>query len=271
MGRVGAVGAALVALAACSTGGGARSADGDLLEQVRESGTLRVALTQANPPWNFLDESNSPAGYDVDVARELASRLGIENVEFIPSTYQNFIEGVRANRFDIVISGQAITEERKQQVDFSIPYQVNGIAIFVQADDDTIQGIADLSGRSVATSAGTTQEAFARESIPGAEVKTNQNATLGLTDLSRGGADAALVSRFQGTYLAEQNELQVKPVGPLLESEINAMTFRKDAGSLGPEVNRVINEMIEDGTITRFSQRWLAGQDVAVELRKLPA
>lgn len=255
------------ALTACGTG---TRAGGDLLAQVREAGTLRVALTQANPPWNFLDEQNAPAGYDVDVARELAARLGVPNVEFVPSSYQNFIEGVRANRFDIVISGQAVTEERKQQVDFSAPYQVNGIAVFVQRDEAAIAGVADLAGRSVATSAGTTQEAYARERIPGAEVKTYQNATLGLTDLSRGGADAALVSRFQGTYLAAKNGLAVKAVGPLLESEVNAMSFRKDAGSFGGEVNRVLRELIADGTLTRISQKWLGGQDMAAELAKLP-
>ncbi|WP_232283823.1 ABC transporter substrate-binding protein [Saccharomonospora cyanea] len=240
-----------------------------MLADVRDSGTLRVALTQANPPWNFLDDGK-PAGYDVDVAHEVARRIGVDNVEFVASNFQSFIEGVRAGRFDIVISGQTITEERKQQVGFSRPYQVNGVAIFVPNDDRGIVSLSDLEGKVVAVSAGTTQEQFAREEIPGAQVKTYQNATLGLTDLARGNADAMLVSRFQGSYLAEQNDLAVKPVGKLLESEVNGMSFRKGSPEFRKEVDAAIAGMIADGTLSRISRQWL-GLDMVPELKALPS
>ncbi|TQM09849.1 transporter substrate-binding domain-containing protein [Pseudonocardia kunmingensis] len=253
---------------ACSTGA---QGSGDLLDRVRESGTLRVANTQANPPWNFLDEASQPVGYDVDVANELARRLGVAEVEFIPSNFQSFIEGVRADRFDMVISGQTITDERREQVDFSRPYQVNGVSIFVQAGESSIATLADLAGRSVGVSAGTTQEKMAREQIDDADVRTYQNATLALTDLSRGGVDAMLVSRFQGTFLAEQNDLPVEPAGELLEREVNAMTFQKDSPRFKQAVDEALAAMIEDGTLTRLSERWLGGLDMAAELAKLPA
>ncbi|MGW5723369.1 transporter substrate-binding domain-containing protein [Amycolatopsis sp. NPDC003865] len=257
------------ALTACSVGGPRNS--GDLLGQVRQAGTLRVANTQSNPPWNFLDEATQPTGYDVDVARELAKRLDIKNVEFVPSTFQSFIEGVRAGRFDVVISGQTITAERKKQVDFSVPYEVNGVSIFVKSGNRAIGGVSDLAGKVIAVSAGTTQEAYVKNKIPGATAKTYQNATLALTDLARGNADAALVSRFQGAYLAGKNNLAVVPAGPLLESEVNGMTFRQGAGAFKQEVDRVVTDMINDGTLTRISQKWLGGLDMAAELKKLPA
>lgn len=254
------------ALAGCS---GASS--DNVLKQVQDSGTLRVAMTQANPPWNFLDKAGKPVGYDVDVANELANRLDIDNVEFVASNFQSFIEGVRAGRFDIVISGQTITDERKKQVDFSKPYQVNGVSVFASSSNTAVASLDDLEGKVVAVSAGTTQEAFAKESIPDAQVKTYQNATLGLTDLGRGNADAMLVSRFQGSYLAKQNGLKVKPVGPLLESEVNAMSFRKGSPEFKREIDRVLQEMIDDGTLTRISERWLGGLDMVSELANLPA
>jgi cystine transport system substrate-binding protein len=257
---------ALVVASACSS---SPSATADLLDRVRESGTLRVAQTQANPPWNFLDDASQPMGYDVDVANELARRLGIPNVEFVPSNYQSFIEGVRANRYDVVISGQTITEERRQQVDFSRAYQVNGVSIFVKAGDRSISTLDDLAGRRVGVSAGTTNEKMARE-IAGADVRTYENATLALTDLSRGGVDAMLVSRFAGTYLAERNGLPVEPVGELLELEVNGMTFRKDSPRFKQAVDEAIGQMIEDGTLSQISQRWLGGLDMATELAKLP-
>jgi cystine transport system substrate-binding protein len=253
---------------ACSTGS---ATSGDLLDRVRESGTLRVAQTQANPPWNFLDEASRPAGYDVDVANELARRLGIAKVEFIPSNFQSFIEGVRADRFDIVISGQTITEERRQQVDFSRPYQVNGVSIFVRAGDRSITSLADLAGRRVGVSAGTTQERMAREKIDGADVRTYQNATLALTDLSRGGVDAMLVSRFQGAFLTERNGLPVEPAGVLLEREVNGMSFQKGSPRFKQAVDEALAAMIDDGTLSAISRRWLGGLDMAAELAKLPA
>jgi L-cystine transport system substrate-binding protein len=260
---------ALLALApGCSLG---RPATGDPLDHVRESGTLRVANTQANPPWNFLDEASRPAGYDVDVAHELARRLGVPNVEFVASNYQSFIEGVRANRFDMVISGQTITPERREQVDFSRPYQVNGVSIFVKTGDRSITSLADLAGRPVGVTAGTTNEKMAREQIDGADVRTYDNATLALTDLARGGVDAMLVSRFQGTYLSERNGLTVEPVGELLAREVNAMTFRKDSPRFKQAVDEALTAMIEDGTLSAISQRWLGGLDMATELAKLPA
>ncbi|MHA6631435.1 transporter substrate-binding domain-containing protein [Pseudonocardia sichuanensis] len=252
---------------ACSTG---TQSSGDLLDRVRESGTLRVANTQANPPWNFLDEASRPVGYDVDVANELARRLGVAEVEFIPSNFQSFIEGVRADRFDVVISGQTITDERREQVDFSRPYQVNGVSIFVKAGESSIATLADLAGRSVGVSAGTTQEKMAREQIDDADVRTYQNATLALTDLARGGVDAMLVSRFQGTFLAQQNDLPVEPAGELLEREVNAMTFQKDSPRFKQAVDEALAAMIDDGTLTRLSERWLGGLDMAAELAKLP-
>ena len=241
-----------------------------LLAEVRERGVLRVSNTQASPPWSLLDENNEPAGYDVDVASEVARRIGVADVEFIKGTFQNFIPGVQTGTFDIVIAGQTVTEERKQQVDFSLPYQVNGVAIFVRSDNESIQGQADLAGKRIAVTAGSTQEDFVRENIPDAEVLTYDNATLALRDVAIGRADAALHSRFVGAYLAEQNDLDLIAAPELLTIEINAMSFRQGEAAFKEAVDAAIVAMIEDGTLAEISNRWLGGLDVTEELRKLP-
>lgn len=258
---------ALIILAVAATGCGAQPAGGDLLQRVRAAGVIRVVQTQANPPWNFL-ENGKPAGYDVDVARELARRLGIPKVEFLASNFQGFIPGVQASRFDMVIAGQTITKEREKQVEFSRPYQVNGISVFVPAGS-SISGVGDLGGKRIAVTAGTTQATFARETIPGADIKTYDNATLGLIDVSRGRADAALVSRFQGTFLSSKNGLAVKPVGPLLESEVNGISFAKGSKAFKHAVDTALDEMIRDGALSAISRKWLGGLDMAEELRRL--
>lgn len=258
---------ALILLTVVAAGCGSQPVSGDLLQRVRAAGVIRVVQTQANPPWNFL-ENGKPAGYDVDVARELARRLGIARVEFVISNFQGFIPGVQAGRFDVVISGQTITEEREKQVDFSRPYEVNGISVFVPKGS-SIRGVGDLGGKRIAVTAGTTQAAFARQTIPGADIKTYDNATLGLIDVSRGRADAALVSRFQGTFLAGKNRLALKPAGPLLESEVNGISFAKGSKAFKHALDKALNDMINDGALTAISRKWLGGLDMAEELRRL--
>lgn len=265
--------ALLLSLALALAFGAAQRAQGqaanDLLQRVRDAGTLRVGMTLASPPWSLLDEQNQPAGYDVDVARELAACLEVPEVEFIPGTFETFIPGVQSDRFDIVISGQTVTEERKQQVDFSAPYQVNGVAIFVRSGNDAIQSQADLAGKRVAVSEGSTQERFARETIPDVTVQTYKNATLALRDVALGRADAALFSRFIGAYLAEQNDLGVEPLPGLLNSEVNAMSFKKGEDGFKEAVDGCLATMIDTGVLSDISQRWLGGLDMVEELATL--
>ncbi|MGH3389114.1 MAG: transporter substrate-binding domain-containing protein [Actinomadura sp.] len=228
-----------------------------------------MAVTFANPPWNFLDHGNRPMGYDVDVAREVARRLGIETVKFIGSDFANFVGGVRAGRFDIVIAGQSITAARREMVDFSRPYAVNGVAIFVRNGNTGIHDVRDLAGMRIAVSEGTVQAAFARTSVRNAEVKTYRNATLALTDLSWGRADAALVSRFQGGYLAAEKGLAITPVA-ILHDYVLSMSFHKGSPAFKKAVDDAIDGMAGDGTLSAISRSWLGGLDMAAELRRLP-
>lgn len=253
------------------TRGASAPAASGLLAQVRSRGVLRVSNTQSSPPWSFRDDKNALIGYDVDVANELAKRLGIGSVEFIQGTFQTFIPGVQTDKWDIVIAGQSVTEERKQQVGFSDPYQVNGVSIFVSQTNTTITSAADLAGKRIAVSAGSTQETYAREKIPNAEVKTYENGTLALSDVGIGRADAYLGSRFVGSYLADKNGLKVKPTPGFLEREVNAMSFKKEETAFKTEVDRAIQSMIDDGTLTTISQKWLGGLDMAQEMKALPA
>ena len=264
-----AISALLLGFVGSLAGTPATAAAQELLAQVKSRGTLRVANTQTTPPWSLRDEKNQVIGYDADVAQELAKRLGVAKIEFIQGTFQTFIPGVQTDKWDIVISGQTITEERKQQVDFSEPYEVNGVSIFVAQSNTTIKTLDDLKGKRIAATAGGTQEKFARERIPNAEVKSYENATLALTDVALGRADAYLGSRFVGAYLAEKNALKVKPTPGFIEREVNAMSFKKGEPAFKAAVDRALTEMITDGSLSRISQKWLGGLDMAEELKAL--
>jgi len=243
--------------------------EGDVLEQIRADGVLRVSNTQAHPPYSFVDESNNVVGVDVDVAEEIASRMGIDEVEFIVGTFQTFIPGLQSDKWDVVVSGLTITEERQEQVDFSCPYQVNDVAIFVAQGVEGIEEEADLAGRRIAVTAGGTQEEQANQ-IEGAMVLTYDNATLALSDVAAGRADAYIGSKFTGAYLADQNNLDVSPAEGYLSREINAMAFPKGQEELIAAADEALAEMIDDGTLSDISREWLGGLDMVEGLSELP-
>jgi cystine transport system substrate-binding protein len=229
--------------------------DGILLDRIKAAGVIRVANPQTSPPYSFRNEANEVAGFDVDFANELAERMGVAEVEFIQGTFDTFIPGVETDKWDVVIAGQAITEERKLKVDFSIPYRVSKVSIFVNESDDTIATLEDLEGKRIAIPAGASQLKMAEE-VEGAEIKSYENATLALTDVGLGRADGYLGSRFVGLYLAQQSGLKVKPTDAVLELEQNAMSFKKGEAAFKAEADRIIMEMIADGTLKALSEKW---------------
>ena len=242
--------------------GSAAAGGGDLLARVTEAGVLRVANPQTSPPYSFRDENDEVMGFDVDFANEIGERMGLD-IEFIQGTFDTFIPGLDTNRWDVVIAGQAITEERLEQVDFSHPYRVSSVTIFLNCDDESladVHDLPDLEGRSIAVLAGSSDVERA-ESVPDAELKTYENATLALTDLGLGRVDSYIGSRFVGTYVAEQSDLNVCATDAQLTLEQNAMSFSKGEDAFKAEMDRLVLEMIEDGTIAELSTKWFGPEE----------
>lgn len=255
--------AATAPTAAAATGG-------RLLEQVKAKGVLRVANPQTSPPYSLRDEKNEVVGFDVDMANDLVKRLGIPKVEFIQGTFDTFIPGLQSDKWDVVIAGQAITEERKLQVDFSLPYRVSTVTIFVHQDNTTIKSLDDLRGKRIAVPTGSSDLKTA-QGVQGAEVKTYENATLALTDVSLGRADGYLGSRFVGLYLAQKAGLKVKATAANIGLEQNAMSFKKGETAFKAEVDKAIRAMAADGTLTSISKKWFGPtEDMATEVKKIP-
>ncbi len=247
----------------------AATGDDDLLARVTEAGVLRVANPQTSPPYSFRDANDEVMGFDVDFANEIGERMGFE-IEFIQGTFDTFIPGLDTNRWDVVIAGQAITPERLEQVDFSHPYRVSSVTIFLNCDDDAeVHDLPDLEGRSIAVLAGSSDVERA-ESVPDAELKTYENATLALTDLGLGRVDSYIGSRFVGTYVAEQSGLNVCATDAALTLEQNAMSFSKGEEAFKAEMDRLVLEMIEDGTIAELSAKWFGpDEDVTDDLLEI--
>lgn len=245
------------------------SAD-DLLNKIKSENRIIVANTQGHAPWDFLDKDNRLTGLGVELAREVAKRMGIADVEFVPARFADLIPGIRSGRFDLVIAGHTITAERQKIVDFSIPYMTVGTSVFVREDDNSIKQFDDIAQRKIGVLAGSIQEKFlANEHADKAvKVSTYENPTQALSDLSFGRIDGVIYSDDAGAFIAKEKNLAVKR-GVQVNREVNAMVYRKGEATFGQALNTALQSIIDDGTYAKLSAKWLGSINMAEELKKV--
>ncbi|QOF80404.1 transporter substrate-binding domain-containing protein [Variovorax sp. 38R] len=229
----------------------------DILASARATGVIRIANTQASPPWSMLDDKNQPAGYDVEVAKEVAKRIGVARVEFVADLFKNFVEGLKAGKYDLVMNDLTPTAEREKQVDFSTAYGLEDFRIFVRNANNDIKDRPDLKGKRIGVTAGTSNESWSRENLLGSEIVTYDNGGLVFNDLAIGRVDALISSHFGGMKYATVNKLPIKEVGPILTYQLSAAAMAKNQPALREAVSKAVKDMRADGTIDRLSNRWL--------------
>ncbi|MBD2104478.1 transporter substrate-binding domain-containing protein [Leptolyngbya sp. FACHB-261] len=263
-----------VVLAACSSGtagsSAGDSATGNSTTPAVNSSTsapaasgpaLTVGTEATYPPFSFRDlQSGEIVGYDVDVAREVAKRLGRE-IEFVPTPWKSMLASLDAKRFDFVANQVSVSPERAQQYAFSEPYTVSGIVVLVNNDNPkNIQGVADIKGKTVGTTQGSNYAEAAEKA--GANLKYYQGIAQVLTDLQQNRIDAALNDRFYALTELKKTNYKVKAVGEPFDETQSAFAFQKDNVQLRDDVNRVLSEIKQDGTLTKISEKWF-GEDVS--------
>jgi cystine transport system substrate-binding protein len=255
--------AALSGLLAWGSVSAALAQSGAKLAAIRASGTMRVGITQTSPPWTYLGDDNKPAGYDVAVAREVGRRIGVTNVVFVADSFKNFIEGLRADKYDVVFNDLTPTPQREELVDFAEPYGVEDFRIVVRSDNKTIAGTEDLKDRIVGVTTATTNESWSRAHLPQSTIKGYDNGSFVFQDLGNGRIDATVISHFGGLRYAQATNLAVKEVGPPLTYQLSAPALRKDEPALKAAISQAIRAMLADGTIEAMSKT-LSGIDYAM-------
>lgn len=232
----------------------------DILARVRAAGAIRIANTQSSPPWSMVDAQHQPAGYDVEVAREMARRMGIRRVVFIADTYKNFVEGLKGDKYDVVMNDLTPTAERAKQVDFAEPYGVEDFRIFVRRENTTIRQRADLAGKRVGVTTGTTNESWARTNLTRSDIRAYDNGGFVFADLNYRRIDAVITSHFSGQRYIEMIGLPLKEVGPPLVFQLSAPALARGQAPLRQAVSAALASMRADGTLDRLAKKWLGPQ-----------
>lgn len=249
--------AAAVALGLVATGASAA----DLLDEVKQRGTLRVAVEGTYPPFNFRDEQGRLTGFDVEIAEAIAGKLGVKP-EFTTTEWSGILAGLQAGKYDIIVNQVAATDARRQVFDFSEPYVVSSAQLIVRADEKRpMATTADLKGKRIGVGQGSNYAELAR-SIPGADVRVYPGAPEYLQDLASGRIDAALNDSLLIPYLAQKTRLPVKAGAPLGPLERNAIPFRKGNPKFKQAIDQALSDLKADGSFARISQKWF-GRDVS--------
>ncbi|MDN7591569.1 transporter substrate-binding domain-containing protein [Burkholderia seminalis] len=239
-----------------SVAGQAANAQVKTFEAIKSEGTIRIANTQTSPPWSALDNNNQPAGYDVDVAREVAKRMGLK-VVFVGDSWNNFVQGLKSGKYDLVMCDLTPTPERAKQVDFSVPYGVEDFRIWVNEKNSTVRSPSDLAGKKVGVVTGTSNEVWSRSHLKNSIFVDYDNDGLLFSDLANGRIDATIQSHFGGLAQRDSNHLPVKEVGEPLTFQLSAAAMNKGNSALQNSVNRAVSEMLADGTIDRLGKKWV--------------
>ena len=250
--------------AASSTASGAAAAGSDLLSTIQNRGTLIVALEGAWQPWSYHDESDTLVGYDVEVSRAIAEKLGVEP-EYVESDWDSLFAGMDAGRYDLVCNGVEVTDERSKTYDFTTPYGYIHTALAVRKDNDTITSFEDLKGKTTANSLASTYMELA-ESY-GATVQGIDTLEETIQLLTAGRIDATLnadVSFYD--YLNVHPETDFKIVALTEEASHVAIPLRKgeETASLREAIDKAIEELRAEGTLTELSEKYF-GQDISSE------
>ena len=250
---------------------------GDALATIKERGSFVFGLEAQYKPFEFRDENNEIIGYDIDIAAEIGKRLG--GVEPVPvdTNWATVIQSLYNGDFDFILGGMTTTAERYQRVNFSYPYMDASSGILVAAGSG-IESPADLAGKSVAAGAGTPQinqlQLAAEEHgiTYSGDIRTYDDDTVAVAAMKAGRIDAYASTLVSLLELAKSVDgVEVIPfTSTKWSQEFTAMAFRKEDEPLRNEINRIIAEMKEDGTLAALQEKWFGQSFVDILPNEAP-
>jgi len=234
-------------------------ASAERLDQVKKAGELTFALTGQYPPFNFVDENNQVTGFDVEIGKEVAKRIGVEGVP-VTTAWDGIIGGLLAKKYDLICGSMAITPKRLETIDFSDPYYRSGAQIFTQ-NSSSVNSLDDLKGKKVGVTLGTTYEEWVRKNISGAGVRTYKGVPDMVLETANGRIAAFVTDKIVGALAIKEKGAPLKLVGDLLYEEKMGIALNQGNPELKAAVNNALTGMKNDGTYHSISMKWL-GIDV---------
>lgn len=230
----------------------------DELTRILDEGVLKVGVEGTYPPFTYHDENGDLVGYDVEVAKAIGDKLGVE-VEFVESDWDSLLVAIDSGRIDAVVNAVTITDERKLSYEFSDAYVYSYRRVYVRDDYDEIQGPDDLNGKKIATNI---TNAYADElTALGAEIVPVDTAQEAITLLEQGRVDFLhFTDLVYGPIVEAHPEYKVKVAFTFDDGvETYGIPVKKGETRLAEAINDALAELSEEGTLSEISNKYLGG------------
>lgn len=248
---------AMMMLVACTQA----PVEGDLsLKTIEDNGKMIVGFTEY-PPMGFK-ENGEITGFDIDIAKEVAERLGVE-AEFVYIDWDAKVLELNGKNIDMIWNGLTITADREKEILFSKPYFDNRIVI-ISLNGSGIDQIADLSDMKV----GVELQSSGQAAVEGNDVFASidelvkyTTITEAILDLKAGGIDAIVADEIFARYAVSKEADQYQVASEVFNSENYGIGFRLEDVALRDKVDAIIDEMAADGTAAEISMKWF-GEDL---------
>jgi len=266
----------IAALAPALIGGTMSAAlAGETLDRVMKNKVLVEVTDQAYPPFSYIDESGEVVGLDVDIAKEIAKRLGVEYKVETPS-WEIIVAGNWHGRWDICVCSMTPTSERAQVLDFVNEYYAAPANIVVNVDNNDIKAATDLTGKKVGAQAGTTYEKYLLKELSIEKAAPIEFPFGDLTTVPYDSEDTAFQDLALGTgkrldavvsgYLTAKERVDKNPdkfkiVGEPLYGEPIWVAVDKGDPEWQAKIKEIFKAMEADGTLKAISEKWV-GADI---------
>jgi polar amino acid transport system substrate-binding protein len=231
-------------------------------DRVKQDGVLTVGNDTTFAPFEFVDSTNKPTGFDIDLITAVAQKLGLK-ADIVTTAWDGIIPALQTQKFEIVISSMTITADREKEVNFSIPYYRADMGIMYNPAKNTITKPEDLVGKTVGVQIGTTGEIDAKL-ITGVKVKSYPDIQLATLDLENGKIDAVVNDYPVSAYYAKDSPtltvirmLKVNNLG--LPAQYYGIAMRLEDKQLKTAVDQALRDLAKDGTYDTIYAKWFGG------------
>lgn len=254
----GALAMAMMATFVVGTSAISTVAHADALEAIEARGTIRIAVPQDFPPFGSVGTDLQPRGYDIDMANYLADEMGV-TLELITVTSANRIPYLQTGQADLVISSLGKNPEREAAIDFSDAYAPFFLGVFSADAEESIAGPNELADKTVGVTRGAVEDMELSSVAPDSTTiqRFEDNATTISAFLS-GQVDYVATGNVVAAEIAERNRNRAPSLLYQLKDSPCYVGLNKNEPALLEEVNRLIAQGLEDGTLNEFSQRWFS-------------
>lgn len=246
---------ALTMFTACNAGGGNSGS---------AKTTFTLGLDDSFPPMGYRDDANNIVGFDIDLAKAVCEKIGME-LKIQPIAWDSKEMELNNGNIDCIWNGLSVDAKRQEEMLLSEPYMQNHMVVVVNKGS-AIKTREDLIGKNVGVQKGSTalKAAQADEFVKQSKLIEYDTNVLALTDLPTGRIDAIVLDEVVANYSIKEDQEKYVVLTDTLTEEEYAVAFKKGNEELKNKVEKALKELIQDGKATEISQKWF-GKDVLIK------